>query len=193
MDDVEIRLKPEMKTPERGVTEQIRAASTAGDYEAFAGLVGEYVQWCRARYRKDEWFVDQVFGHQSLASELAALPVSYGPPNGKTLVAFRDGQLCGGGAYRRLADGTCEMKRLFVPTRFSGTGTGRRLCEALIGTAQADGFGLMRLDTANLFTEAIALYKSVGFTECVPHHEYPQALMPYLVFMELPLDGSALR
>jgi GNAT superfamily N-acetyltransferase len=172
------------------VSELIRAASTASDYDGFAGLVSEYVDWCRARYRQDEWFVDQVFGHQSLASELDALPAAYGPPNGRTLLAFRDGQLCGGGAYRRLADGTCEMKRLFVPTRSSGAGTGRRLCEALIRSAQTEGFGLMRLDTANLFTEAIALYKSVGFRECVPYHEYPQALMPYLVFMELPLDGS---
>ena len=127
--------------------EEILVASSAHDYAAFAGLVTEYVDWCRARYREDAWFVNEVFGHQSLATELEALPFTYGSPNGKTLLAVRDGVVCGGGAYRRLGDGTCEMKRLFVPSRFSGSGSGRRLCTALIQSARAEGFTLMRLDT----------------------------------------------
>ena len=32
------------------------------------------------------------------------------------------------------------------------------------------------------------MYKSMGFRDCKPHHDYPSALMPYLVFMELPLE-----
>ena len=52
------------------------------------------------------------------------------------------------------------------------------------------GFRLMRLDTGNLLTEAIGMYKSIGFRVCAPYHQYPQALMPYLVFMEMPLAGD---
>jgi GNAT superfamily N-acetyltransferase len=169
------------------MTDLIHTAATASDYAAFAGLVTEYVEWSRARYRHDAWFVDQVFGHQSLAAELEALSVSYGPPRGKTLLATRDGHICGGGAYRRLADDSCEMKRLFVPDRFQGRGTGRRLCDAIIASARDEGFRLVRLDTGNLLKEAITMYESIGFRRCAPHHIYPTELMPYLVFMELPL------
>ena len=42
----------------------------------------------------------------------------------------------------------------------------------------------MRLDTAHLFHEAIALYETLGFRRCAPYNEYPQELKPYIVFME---------
>src|SRR5512135_226686 len=140
----------------------IRAASTTADFAAFAGLVAEYVDWCRVRYRDQPWFVERVFGHQSLSDELAALQDAYSPPRGRALLCVSDGQLRGGGAYRRCPDGSCEMKRLFVPDRCKGQGIGRALCDALIESARADGYALMRLDTAALFAEAIALYESVG-------------------------------
>jgi len=172
------------------VPEIIHPAATASDYSAFAGLIREYVDWSRARYRGDAWFIEQAFSHQLLESELEDLSVSYGPPNGKTLLARSDGQICGGVAYRRLSDEICEMKRLFVPDRFRGRGTGRRLCEAIVASAGDAGFRLMRLDTGNLLTEAIEMYKSIGFRLCAPYHQYPEPLMPYLVFMEVPLAGG---
>ena len=168
----------------------IYTATTASDYEAFGELVTQYVEWSRRRYQDDAWFVEQVFGHQSLASELPTLSTKYGPPNGKTLLASRNGQVVGAGAYRDLGEGVCEMKRLYVGEQFHGHGTGRKLCEALIATAKADGFHLMRLDTGNLLKEAIAMYKSLGFRECPPFHDYPANLMPYLIFMEMPLTGA---
>ena len=174
--------------------ETIDAAASASDYAAFAGLIREYVEWTRARYRSNAWFVDRIFSHQSLQNELEGLSAYYGPPNGKTLLARRDGQICGGGAYRRLDDEICEMKRLFVPDRFRGRGTGRRICEAIIASARDAGFRLMRLDTGNLLTEAIGMYQSMGFRLCPPYHQYPEELMPYLVFMQMPLaDGESER
>lgn len=166
----------------------IRPAQTEGDYEAFGALVSEYVEWCRVRYRHDPWFVDRVFGHQDLEHELLGLARTYGPPNGRTLLASRDGLVCGGGAYRRLPDGSSEMKRLYVSDRFKGQGIGRALGEALIESARAEGYPVMRLDTANLLTEAITMYHKMGFRECAPHRCYPSELLPYLVFMELPLS-----
>jgi GNAT superfamily N-acetyltransferase len=169
------------------MSEMISPAHSPSDYEAFGVLVSEYVVWCRNRYQHDAWFVDQAFGHQGLDQELRELAVTYGPPNGKTLLARRDGEMCGGGAYRRLPDGTCEMKRLYVSDRFRGRGIGRALGNALIESARAEGYSLMRLDTGNLLTEAIAMYSKMGFRHCPPHHSYPPKLLPYLVFMELPL------
>ncbi len=174
--------------------ETIRVATTDEDFQAFGDIVGAYVGWCRERYQDDAWFVERVFGHQSLAAELADLAAAYAPPNGQTLLAWVDGEVAGGGAYRRLPDGTCEMKRLFVHDRFKGRGIGRRLCTALIDAARAEGFELMRLDTGDRLTEAIGMYASFGFTDAPPHHAYPDALMPYLVFMEMPLvEGAAAR
>ena len=120
-------------------------------------------------------------------SELQALPISYGPPEGRTLLAKIDGDAVGCIAYRRLSDSICEMKRLYVRTGGQGLGIGRRLSLALIDAARQDGFELMRLDTASLLTEAIALYKSLGFRECPPYNEYPDEFRPYIVFMDLPL------
>ncbi len=96
----------------------------------------------------------------------------------------------GCGAYRRISDGVWEMKRVFVPARFQGTGLGRRLCSALIASARADGFKLMKLDSGKRLKEAFALYQSLGFSECPPYYAYPEALMPYFVFMDLPLAAQ---
>lgn len=168
----------------------MRLATSTGDYAAFAGLVADYVGWCQARYHDDLWFIDQVFGHQSLADELRALPIAYGPPNGRVLLAWRDGAVCGGGAYRHSADGICEMKRLYVRPHAVGAGIGRQVAGALIEAARQDGYALMRLDTGKRFAEAIALYQSLGFETCVPYHDYPPDLMPYLVFMQRPLAAA---
>jgi GNAT superfamily N-acetyltransferase len=168
--------------------EVIYSARTPSDYEAFAVLVSEYVDWCRTRYRHDAAFVEQVFGYQNLDQELKQLATAYGPPNGKTLLVRSDDQISGGGAFHRLPDGSCEMKRLYVAERFKGRGIGRRLAQALIDAARADGFKLMRLDTGKLLTEAITMYGKLGFRHCAPHLDYPQKVLPYLVFMELPLS-----
>jgi ribosomal protein S18 acetylase RimI-like enzyme len=76
------------------------------------------------------------------------------------------------------------MKRLFVPPHFQGQGIGRKLSETLMTAAAADGYALMRLDTARHLREAIAMYESLGFRRCAPYQSYPAELLPYLVFME---------
>jgi GNAT superfamily N-acetyltransferase len=165
----------------------IGAACAAGDYRAFGVLVSEYVDWCRQRYAHDVWFVEQVFGYQELEQELRQLAAIYGPPEGVTLLARLDGGICGGGAWRRLADGSCELKRMYVADRCRGRGIGRALGAALVESARTAGHRLMRLDTGNRLFEAIALYRKLGFHECAAHRTYPLALLPYLLFMELPL------
>ena len=159
------------------MSEMIRMAATAVDFGAFAALVSDYVAWCRVRYRDQPGFVDKVFGHQALATELDMLCATYSPPAGKALVADRDGEPCGAVAYRRLIDATCEMKRLVVASRFRGHGTGRALCQAIISSARDDGYRLMRLDTGHLMTEAIELYESLGFYRCAAHRAYPGPLV----------------
>ncbi len=165
----------------------IRAVVTAVDYDAMAQLIREYVAWLRTRYRHDEWFVTEVLDKQSLTSELAALSEMYGAPKGKAFIAVAGSAVLGCGAYRALGGGACEMKRFFVPDRHRGRGIGRQLCRALLAAARDDGFQEMKLDTGRLLSEAIGLYRSLGFQECEPYYDYPDRLLPYLMFMSRPL------
>lgn len=165
----------------------IDLASNDADFAAFGVLVREYVEWCRARFAQDSWLIDEALSHQALDHELETLQTRYGPPSGRAFLARRDAEVVGCGAYRRRSDEFCEMKRLFVPDRFRGFGIGRKLCEALITGARAERFKLMRLDTAGPMSEAVALYEAIGFKRCAPYNEYPERLMPHMVFMELAL------
>ena len=162
----------------------VRVAESAEDYAAFGELCRAYVGWCRQRYEDVPWLVEEVFGYQSFEAELGELAAKYGPPKGKTLLAVRDGEVLAGGAYHRLADGICELKRLYVSDAARGHGVGRQLSEALMVDAKAEGFSLMRLDTGNLLTEAISMYHRMGFYDIPPYLDYPARFLPYLVFME---------
>jgi GNAT superfamily N-acetyltransferase len=158
-------------------------AQSPQDFEAFAGVCRHYAVWCRGRYCDMPWFVEEVFGHQALEDELTQLAQKYGQPAGRTLLLQGPRGIVGGGAYRRLSDTDCELKRLYVTDEVRGSGLGRKLSDALIAAAIADGYTRMKLDTGNRLTEAIAMYKSMGFEHAEPYHDYPERLMPYLVFM----------
>jgi len=167
--------------------EAIVVATSDDDYAAFGDLIREYWQWLLDRYADLPGFVDAVGGHQAIDAELEALATKYGPPAGTVLLARRDDVVVGAIAYRDLGKGACEMKRLFVPDRFQGHGTGRRLCQALLESAVADGYRAMVLDTGVHNTEAIAMYESLGFRECPPYHDYSAELLEHLRFMEIAL------
>ena len=163
-------------------------AETPEDFEAFGSVCRAYVEWCRERYADMPWFVEEVFGFQALDEELKGLAQKYGQPAGRTLLVMGSDGVMAGGAYRRLSDTACELKRLFVTDGARGLGLGRKLSDALIGAAIADGYSTIQLDTGNRLTEAIAMYESMGFKAIEPYQTYPERLVPYLVFMEKPLD-----
>jgi GNAT superfamily N-acetyltransferase len=162
----------------------IEEARSAADFAGFGEVCRFYVDWCRTRYRDMPWFVEEVFGYQALDEELKILAAKYGPPNGRTMIARIDGQIVAGGAYKTLSGDICELKRLFVGENARGLGLGRKLLDALIASAKAEGFTAMRLDTGNLMKEAIAMYQAAGFEPIAPYLTYPDRLMPYLIFME---------
>ena len=164
------------------------SAKSSEDFEDFGKICRAYVAWCRERYSDMPWFVEEVFGYQSLEDELKALPQKYGQPAGRTILVRGNEGVMAGGAYRRLSDGVCELKRLFVIDGARGSGLGKQLSTALINAAMADGYTTMQLDTGNRLTEAVSMYESMGFKHIDPYQAYPERLMPYLVFMEKPLS-----
>ena len=159
-------------------------------------LMRTFVAWHRERHVEDIALIDRYFDDAEFEAELAGLPGKYAPPEGRLLIAYQDGQPAGCVALRDLSDGTCEMKRMFVPTQFRGMGVGRALAEAIVAAAEVVGYRRMRLDTSHRQAEAMRLYEAVGFQRISPYYDLPDELRDWLVFFERDLqpqerEGSA--
>jgi len=110
---------------------------------------------------------------QAFEKELAELPGGYAPPRGDLWIATVDGAVAGVIGLRPLDDTACEMKRLYVRNEFRGLGLGRMLAERCVVAARNAGFAIMRLDTLMRLTEAVSLYRSMGFYECEAYYNNP--------------------
>lgn len=149
-------------------------AESAEQLEQTRQLWREYAAWLE---------VDLCF--QNFEQELAGLPGRYALPEGRLLLAHSDDRLAGCIALRKIDEGICEMKRLYVRPSFRGQGMGRQLTARLIEEALRIGYARMRLDTLPAkMNQALAMYRSFGFTEIAPYYHNPDA---GAVFMELTL------
>jgi GNAT superfamily N-acetyltransferase len=89
------------------------------------------------------------------------------------LPAKADGAYVGRVALRPIGEGTCELKRLYVPPAFRGKGIGKALVQAIIEEARGIGYKRIRLDT--VLEPARRLYRSPGFREIPPYRHVPIA------------------
>ena len=104
-------------------------------------------------------------GFQVFAEELAALPGAYAAPRGRLFLALANDQPLGCVALRPLDAEISEMKRLYVRSIARRRGLGRVLARRVIDAAREIGYRRMRLDTLPSMPEAVAMYKSLGFSE----------------------------
>jgi putative acetyltransferase len=151
-------------SPETNTDGRVRIvnAASADDTERARELFREYA---------DATGVDLCF--QGFAQELSGLPGGYAPPRGRLLLALVDGRAAGCVALREFEEGVCEMKRLYVRPEFRGLRLGRSLAERVVAEAKSIGYQSMRLDTLPTMTEAIALYRSLGFRETEAYRHNP--------------------
>lgn len=152
---------------------RIKPAQTETEIEAVRRLFQEY-----------EAFLDVDLCFQSFEEELATLPGKYSRPSGDLLIGLDGKRTVGCVAVRKLDDGVCEMKRLFVRPEARGTGLGRQLAQEIIAVARELDYTLMRLDTLEWLTEAMHLYETLGFRRTISYYANP---LPDVVYLELEL------
>jgi len=143
---------------------QITMPESTDDIAAVKQLFQEYAQ---------QLGVDLCF--QGFTEEMASFPAKYD----LLLLAKQGGSPVGAVGLWTLADGVCEMKRLYVLPGLRGQMLGRRLSLILIEQARRLGFKTMKLDTLARLTPAVKLYRDLGFTETHPYNHNPESDILY--------------
>jgi DNA-binding MarR family transcriptional regulator/GNAT superfamily N-acetyltransferase len=97
------------------------------------------------------------------------------PPAGLFLVATLRSEPVGCGALKFHSGAPTELKRMWVAASARGLGVGRGLLAALERQAASRGSEVVRLETNETLTEAIALYRSAGYREVEAFNDEPYA------------------
>ena len=143
------------------------------------------IEEARRLFREYEAWLGMDLCFQGFDEELKSLPGKYAKPDGRLFLASVDGEPVGCIAMRKLGDGVCEMKRLYLRAAARGKGLGMALIEKLIDEARDAGYRKMRLDTHPLkMGKAVSLYEAHGFYPIPPYYHNPHE---DVLFMELNL------
>jgi DNA-binding MarR family transcriptional regulator/GNAT superfamily N-acetyltransferase len=154
-----------------GVVEQLLTAGLVGitieapTTAAALFCLGSYVAELNARF--DAGF--------DPAQSISADPRELVEPHGLLLLARLRGEPVGCGALKLHGADPVEIKRMWVAPEARGLGLGRRLLAELELHARRRGATVAHLETNRALTEAIALYRSCGYTEVPPFNDEPYA------------------
>jgi GNAT superfamily N-acetyltransferase len=151
--------------------DQLTAAMSTVERLLTAGLVtiavadpaSEEARACMAAYFAE--LGERFDGGFDPASSLPATDSELAEPSGLLLVARLHGEPVGCGALKFHGTEPAELKRMWVARTARGLGLGRRLLAELEEQCRRHGAATVRLETNQTLTEAIALYRSAGYTE----------------------------
>lgn len=155
----------------REATDCARIVHARGKVEI--GLVREVMREYAAGLGVDLCF-------QNFEQELRSLPGNYRRPRGTLMLALVGGEAAGCIAIRPLAMKFCEMKRLYVRSKWRSQGLGKMLIAAALDDARRAGHRFVRLDTLPTMTAARRLYASLGFQPIAPYYQNPIAGTAFL-------------
>jgi GNAT superfamily N-acetyltransferase len=165
-------------------------ASTPAQMDQFRELIAEYINGLLDHEQVDSEVVRQGLKRQAAQQELERLPGEFGPPAGRILLAYVDGDLAGCVALKQINACVCEMKRLYLRPAFRGQGIGRALVQSIIDEARELCYVKMSLHTGKFMQAAPALYCSLGFAEVKAPDDAPQTVLDNVDFMELDLANG---
>ncbi len=97
------------------------------------------------------------------------------PPVGQFLVVKVSGVTRGCAGLLTFGQGVGEIKRMWIDPVVRGRGLARRLLHELEEWASRLDMHTVRLDTAAVLDEAIALYESAGYERIDPYNDNPYA------------------
>lgn len=161
--------------------------STNRELDDVRRLMRDFVSWHMERHSQDIELINKYFDRCEFEEELSNLPGIYGGPEGALLLAYFGGKAAGCVALKRLDEETCEMKRMYVDSKVQGKGVGKALGAGIVEKAKDAGYSKMYLDTSINQTEAMTLYRSMGFIDTDPYYDVPKELRGWLIFMSLDL------
>ncbi len=102
-------------------------------------------------------------------------PGELAPPGGTFVVGYEgDAAVCCGG-LKRLPDGACEIKKMFVVSGARGRGVARALLVELERLARELGYETARLDTGPKQVRAQQMYERAGYAPIANFNANPVA------------------
>lgn len=122
---------------------------------------------------------------QNYDSELEHLADKYGLPEGRLYIVKVENEVAGCIGLRKIDNENCEMKRLYVRSKFRGHQIANKLVEMIVADAKEIGYRYMLLDTLPFLEGAIYLYKKFGFYEIESYNNSP---MNTSIYMKLDLQ-----
>jgi GNAT superfamily N-acetyltransferase len=102
-------------------------------------------------------------------------PGELAAPGGVFVVGFEDDVAVCCGGLKRLPDGACEIKRMFVAPGARRRGVARALLEELEARARALGYTVARLDTGSRQPRARLMYERAGYAAIANFNGNPVA------------------
>jgi GNAT superfamily N-acetyltransferase len=133
---------------------EIRVAQSPADFITAKHLILQYVNW-----------LSMDLSFQNFDKEIETLPVTYGHPDGRLFLAFRNEDAVGIAGIKRFNETDCEVKRMFVQPESRGFKIGQLLLTKCMDAAKELRYVTIKLDTAAYMRSAIRLYTDNGFKQ----------------------------
>jgi GNAT superfamily N-acetyltransferase len=156
----------------------IRRPSLPGEWAEATALLHDHLEWVRVAAG-----IDLLDVEPGLTEQVTSLASHFDGRDGEVFVAHVRDVAVGTVSVRFHADGTAELKRMFVRPVARGLGLADALVDAVVEAATTRGCELLWLETKRgAMDRAIAVYRRCGFEVVGP--ERLQLSDPDVIVME---------